>query len=286
MFGRVNESIYNLLDQSTDNPLPDTCRLADNIANHAAEATASRSKEREVGKLWASDLGKPCMRQQWFKFHMPDKGEDIQGHTYFKFLYGNVLEELALELASHAGHEVSHQQERVETEIAGWRVSGKIDAVIDNVLIDVKSTSTFGFNKYKAEGLTPDNDSFGYLWQLGFYHHFGDFGTEDAGFLWIDKQNGHLLPEVVTDKLPTKDEIIQRVHDIDEAVNCSNPDDVPRGYEPVPYGKAGNMSLSTECSYCPFKKDCWSGLKAYAYSNRPVFFTEVKREPNVPRLDI
>lgn len=286
MFRRVNESIYNLLDSGTDNPLPDTSKLADNIASHAAEATASRSKEREVGKLWASDLGKPCMRQQWFKFHMPDKAEEIQGHTYFKFLYGNVLEELALELASHAGHEVSHEQERVETEIAGWRVSGRIDAVIDNALIDVKSTSTFGFKKYKNEGINPSNDSFGYLWQLGFYHHFSDIPHDEAGFLWIDKQNGHLLPQVVTDELPSKDDIIQRVHDIDEAVNCSNPDDVPRGYEPVPYGKAGNMCLSTECSYCPFKKDCWRDLQAYGYSHGPVFFTEIKKVPNVPELTL
>lgn len=264
------------------------------IGGEFAKSTLKRDAPREKGKLWASDLGKPCLRQHWFNFNMPEIKEPFTGNTKFKFLYGNILEEAVLYMAEEAGHTVTHQQERVEALIPrdhgiDWKVTGRIDGIVDGVLVDVKSTSSYGFERYKY-GINSTNDSFGYLSQLGFYEHFGDFGqsTTDRGFVWIDKQNGHIKYGSCT--VEGKEQLIEKAHAIADAVETDDVGLVPRGYSPEPYGKSGNLALPMACSYCAAKKECWKatnngkGLRTFSYSHKPVHFTEVNREPKVQEI--
>ena len=44
---------------------------------------------------------------------MPGKGEEFTGHTYLKFLFGDIIEELILLLAKTAGHEVKNEQTKL-----------------------------------------------------------------------------------------------------------------------------------------------------------------------------
>jgi hypothetical protein len=291
----LSEDIYHVLDSTKEHThnAEVAAQYAMRIGGEFAKATVKRDEPRQKGKLWASDLGKRCLRQHWYNFNDPDKAEKLDGHTKFKFLYGNVLEEAVLYFAEEAGHVVTDLQARVEWEPSpNWLVSGRIDAVVDGVLIDVKSTSSYGFKRYK-DGINPSNDSFGYLHQLAFYKHFslGELGNGKCGFVWIDKQNGHIqYTEVVP---PTKQEVIQKATNIIEAVDKYE-FDVAKGYLPKPYGKSGNDVLDVGCSYCPYKKHCWrdanggKGLRAFHYSQGPVFFTNIAREPNktVPELKI
>ena len=265
------------------------------IGGEMAKATLQRNAPREKGKLWASDLGKPCMRQHWYNFNMPEVKAPLLGHTKFKFLYGNILEEAVLYMAEEAGHEVTDQQARVEWDVPSqahegeWQVTGRIDAFLDGCLVDVKSTSVYGFARYK-HGIDASNDSFGYLFQLGFYAEFGEWGftPEDKGFVWIDKQNGHIkFTSVVT---PSHTKIVKRTHDIIDSVESAKADDVNRGYAPEPYGKSGNQCLPMSCSYCSYKNECWKdsnggrGLRTFAYNHKPIHFTTIAREPKVPEI--
>ena len=191
-------------------------------------------------------------------------------------------------LAEEAGHVVRYPQERVELELDnGWKVSGRIDAVIDGTLVDVKSTSSYGYKRYK-EGLDATNDSFGYRWQLGFYHSFlnPEVQLNDvSGFVWIDKQNGHIKYTPCPD-VPTEQDIRVRAEEIAEAVDMDE-SDVPRAFTPEPYGKSGNLKLPIGCSYCAHKYKCWRdsnagmGVRTFMYSNGPVHFTDIKRAPNI-----
>jgi hypothetical protein len=292
----LSTDIYSVLDATIEHD-PDSVLAAEyamRIGGELAKATLKRDKPREKGKLWASDLGKPCMRQHWFKFNMPEAGTKLMGHTKFKFLYGNILEEAVLYLAEEAGHDVSDQQARVETDVertngVDWQVSGRIDGIIDGSLLDVKSTSSFGFQRYK-HGINDTNDSFGYRYQLGFYKAFGEFEAAHSrtGFLWIDKQNGHVAYTECT--LPDATEILQRARDIADAVESEGVLTVDRGYSPEPYGKSGNECLPMSCSYCDFKQECWKdsnggrGLRTFAYNHKPVHFTTIAREPKVPEI--
>ena len=287
----LEKDIYKVLDSGIDHdPSPNlAAEYAMRIGGEMAKATRPRSQEREHGKLWASDLGENCLRKQYYKFNSTDDKEQLLGHTKFKFLYGNILEEAVLYLAEEAGHDVAHQQSRVETDFNnGWVVSGRVDAVIDGVLVDVKSTSSFGYKKYEKEGLNPGNDTFGYLWQLGFYYHHSEFvhADDEAGFVWIDKQNGHILYNSTWDYIPSAQQIATKVDHLSDAAVRLDPFRIP----PVPEGTSGNMKLSTKCSYCDYKKKCWEdanggkGLRTFLYSNGPVYMTKVKREPKVEEL--
>ena len=249
-------------------------------------ATKLRDEPRSRGKLWASDLGKRCLRQHWYNFNKPESGEKLTGNTKFKFLYGNILEEAVLYYAEEAGHTVTNQQMVVEHELDGWTIRGRIDAIIDDTLVDVKSTSSYGYKRYK-DGITIANDSFGYLHQLAFYKEFSGAATSNSGFIWIDKQNGHI--HYTKANTPPKEELISRAKEIISSVDKEELD-VPRGYAAEPYGKSGNEALPISCSYCPYKDTCWrdsnggQGLRGFVYNQGPVWFTKVVREPNVPEI--
>ena len=110
-----------------------------------------------------------------------------------------------------------------------------------------------------------------------------------AGFVWIDKQNGHIAYTEV--EIPSPDDIKKRAESIVTAV-CGNELEAERAYTPEPYGKSGNMKLATACSYCAFKQRCWRdangghGLRGYLYSHGPVWFTDITRPPkaSVPEI--
>jgi len=170
------EDIYKLLDRGVKfTPTPEyITQMTTNLARHLASALDQKNKPREMGKAWFSDLGEKCDRKTHYKWNPPSTldgtpesiVEVLPGATNFKFLYGDILEEQVLYLAKESNHNVAHEQHRIEYQHTNhWQVSGRIDAVIDGVLVDVKSTSSFGYRKYTKEGLTTTNDSFGYAGQ-------------------------------------------------------------------------------------------------------------------------
>jgi hypothetical protein len=195
------------------------------------------------------------------------------------FLYGHVIEELILFLAREAGHEVTDCQR--EVELAG--IKGHIDAIIDGKVMDVKSASSRSFDKF-ADGSLKDNDPFGYIKQIGFYKQGL---VMDGGFLAMDKQFGHL-----TTYLPEEDvNVVPRIDELKYLAKEDTPEPVRlRAYDPVPYGKSGNYVLCTECKYCSHKLNCWAdandgkGLRAFMYSNGPIFFTKVVHTPKVDEV--
>ena len=55
----------------------------------------------------------------------------------------------------------------------------------------------------------------------------------------------------------------------------------PRAFADVPHQKSGNRKLGVVCSYCPFKRSCWPGLRTFLYSDGPTYLTHVDRVPEV-----
>jgi hypothetical protein len=249
-----------------------------------------KEKLAEVSALPAlrmSNLGSKCDRQLWLKINEPGKGEAMPPYAFLKFIYGSLIEELLLLLAKVSGHEVTDEQKTVN--IGG--VEGHIDAKIDGVLIDVKSASTYSFKKFE-EGLKPEQDSFGYLTQLGSYNYAETGSKMPAGFLAMDKQNGFLHLDLHTDGINNTDYealVKQKQAMLAGPMPERGFDDVPDGYKKKVDGAYklfpnGNRKLGLECSYCDRKNRCWPGLKTYAYSHGPVFFTKVVKEPKVEEI--
>ena len=141
----------------------------------AAMATAvgrqmNRGKKvRPPKTLYMSEVGQPCKRKLWYRYYQDKHGiesEPMHPNTILKFLYGDIIEELILAIAKKAGHTVEEEQKSHSFEVRGWEIRGRQDARIDGHLVDVKSASSFAMQKFR-NGLTPEQDAFGYLDQLG-----------------------------------------------------------------------------------------------------------------------
>lgn len=268
------EDIYNLFDPNHGHePNEDNLNeFAENLKN----LLRTRLAKREVlnNPLRFSSLGRPD-RQLWYMA----KGypqEDISAKTYFKFLYGDVIEELLLFLAKESGHKVERMQEEVEVE----GVKGHIDAVIDGVLVDVKSASEYGYKKFLFQTVT-ENDTFGYTQQLAGYAQVVTPGQAPA-WLAMNKVNGALCLSPLSQSIVKDYPVDERIKHLKEVVESDQ--EPPRCYEDEEDGKSGNRKLGTGCGYCAYKHSCWPGLRTFAYSNGPRFLTKVVRAPEVPEV--
>lgn len=275
----IPEDIYALLADGHDHEVSEeNVEWAGEIFKNLLR---SRLRKREVktgeGVLRFSSLGKKD-RQLWYQAHMPEVAEKMPGKQNFKFLYGDMIELLLLFLAKEAGHDVKETQAEVECK----GVKGSIDAVIDGVVVDVKSASSYSFEKFHSGSYVFD-DPFGYVTQLSGYANA--IGIPRAGFLVADKVHGDIC-FVELDRLDIEAHHPEpRIDHLREVIK--SPEPPSRCYAPKPEGKSGNMKLDIGCSYCPFKDECWKdandgqGLRKFFYSRGPVWLTKVAKEPRV-----
>lgn len=259
----------------------------EDFGQRLAQHLSSRLSEERSGRtLRLSNLGSACDRKLWLSIHAPDTASPLPPATRFKFLYGDLLEEVVLFLAKVAGHKVASSQRTVSVN----GVVGHIDAIVDGHLVDVKSASSFSFNKFKNHGLEKD-DPFAYRTQLGSYLH----GSQDdpelvdkdtASFLAVDKTLGHMCLDThgKTDTdydalVTTKKEMLAQM------------EPPPRPFAGKPDGLSGNETLQTICSYCEHNVHCWKdandgvGLRKFIYSTGPKYLTKVVRQPRAVEVD-
>jgi len=268
------EDIYSLFDPH--NHIVANEDHLETLCTNLKETLRSRlaKQENRSGNLRFSSLGQPD-RKLWLASRQT-QGEEMDGKLLFKFLYGHVIEELILYLAKESGHEVSDEQK--EVEVLG--VKGHIDAIIDGVVIDVKSASPFGYKKFK-DGTVVDDDPFGYIQQISGY---SNVLTPDQGpaFIAFDKVAGDICVSPVSISVSQEHKPEDRISHLKEVLAS---DEMPRQCYPfVPEGKSGNMKLATGCSYCAYKFNCFPDAQGYAYSTGPTYLTKIVREPNVYRF--
>ena len=277
----IVEDIYSLFEKKNEELTEkevDKCidDFASSVKVHVKDFLKQMPQDKP--RLRLSTIGRPD-RQLWYDFKKPHN-EPLAPSTRIKFLYGYILEELLIMLASISGHKVTQQQKQVEVE----GVKGHQDCFIDGVLVDCKSASGIGYSKFKYNNLS-NNDPFGYLPQISAYAEGN--GVDEAGFLVINKSTGELCYTKVhsLEMINAKD----RVKKIKKVVNSDTPPD--KCYSAVPDGKSGNYKLDTACMYCNYKFDCWSdandgkGLRVFNYSTGKRYLTKVEKEPNVDEVN-
>lgn len=269
------EDIYGLFsDKKTEAFSDDSIR---DFSERLGRKISTRiADERGPPTLRLSNIGTPCRRQLYYRLRYENLAESLPPEARLKFLFGDILEELLLWLASEAGHKVEGEQD----EVSFHGVKGHRDAIIDGHLVDCKSASSYSFDKFAA-GLTPSGDAFGYIPQLQTYLRAsaedGRLLDKDRGsFLVIDKTLGKITLDT-----HEKDSVDyeKKVDELRSIIAQDTPP--PRDFAPEPFGKSGNEKLPVVCSYCPFKKLCHPGVRTFIYSTGPVYLTKVVREPDV-----
>ena len=276
--------IYKLLDKLQDGesivpdlePHLDTCmeNIRECIVHWATPQERDRSDSLRMSNIGRGD------RRLWFDAHEDSEPTREPPHTFIKFLYGHLLEQIALLLVEAAGHRVSNTQDEVVVD----GIKGHMDAVIDGEVVDVKTASSYGFKKF-AEGRLAEDDAFGYLPQLAGYEKA--MGTDNGGFLVINKESGELCLHIPDDlDKPNVSTVIEHKKNVMKSV------DEPEAlcYDDKPNGAAGNMTVGKGCTWGPHLMQCRSdandgkGLRVLAYSKGPEFFTKVVKEPRVEEI--
>lgn len=275
------EDIYNLfsldpidMDEEEVDKHIDT--FGEMLKVHIKDFLYEVPKDRKGLRL--SAIGKPD-RKIWLDINSPLEEEQLKPSTRIKFLYGYILEELLLLCSTIAGHDVKDQQKEVHVD----GVAGHQDSVIDGVLVDCKSASGFGFEKFRKNNLIED-DPFGYVAQISAYAQAN--GIDTAAFLAINKSTG----EICLSKLHQMDMINAEAR-VKHLKNIVGKDSLPdKCYTDIPDGKSGNRSLAVGCVYCNYKQTCWAdsnqgkGLRVFKYAKGNKFLTQVVREPDVEEV--
>jgi hypothetical protein len=274
--------IYEMLGNlSKGEPLPITEEALDETMASMKEAIlhwATPRKRDTDFTVRMSNVGKPS-RQMWFEKRDPSGRGDVDGATQIKFLYGHVLEEIVLMLVRMAGHNVTDEQKEVTVN----GIVGHMDCKINGQVVDVKSASKFAFNKFRNGTLAAD-DPFGYLGQLAGYEKAE--GTDEGGFLVINKESGELCMYVPDDL--DKPNIDTKINSLLDELKLDTPPEMC--YNPEPEGLKGNMKLPKGCTWCKYKHECHKdandgeGLRTFKYSTGFKYLTKVVAEPKVDEI--
>lgn len=247
------------------------------------------SKEKGPARLRLSQMGDRCPKALWHSIHTPHEAEPLPPQARFKYTYGHIIEAVAIQLAKASGHDVTGEQDEIIVD----GVMGHRDCVIDGAIVDVKSTSSLSFKKFKDKTIAED-DSFGYLAQLDAYV-LGSINDplvriKDRGYIWaIDKQLGHMcLYEHYLRRNFDQYDISFRIAKAKQIVsqvspplcNCETESD----------GESGNIKLSSTSGYNAFKYCCFPRLRTFLYSGGPRYLTTVKKRPTnrfgpIPEVD-
>lgn len=219
----------------------DLAELSGILTTTVVERFKERRENDETFKLRMSNYGQPN-RRLWYEANCRDEKEPMEPHSFLNFLIGDIWEGVILFLAKKAGHKVESEQETVEIE----GVVGHMDAIIDGVMIDVKSASKWSFeNKFEGGKIFDGEDSFGYIPQLKGYAHA--VGKAREGWLAANKENGRIcltmIPEYIKFDAPA------RMREAKEVIKLPEPP-AEKCYEPIPMGKGGNMQLNSNCKFC------------------------------------
>lgn len=218
------------------------------------------------------------LRWHYFMHKFPNSGEKFNGQRKLLFQAGHIQEAILLMYIKLAGHKVTHEQGKAE--ING--VSGSMDCVIDDYLIDVKTTSDYSFKKFKEGTIDLENDPFGYIAQLSTYKAgLLEQGVKIKGQGWLayNKNNSELALHLIPDN-----QLIDANNKIDGIRAAQEGKDMPKelcpGSEPKVEAN-GNKQMAMTCEYCPFKDKCWPDFKVYRYSNKDRFYVDIVKEPRV-----
>lgn len=269
--------IYALFDPTVEHIVNDEYieEFGENVKNLLRERLKGRNDRRGFS-LRFSNLGKQD-RQIWYESREEVEGEGFVPKTYFKFLYGDLLEALILFLAKEAGHDVKDEQREIELD----GVLGHIDAIIDGTVVDVKSASPYSYKKFKDQTVV-ENDPFGYIAQLSGYNNVLN-PDEPPAFLAFDKVHGDICISEISTSITKDHPPGERIAELREIIASDTPPE--RCYDAIPDGKSGNMKLDVGCSYCKYKNTCWPGLRTFLYSSGPRYLTKVVKEPDVYEVE-
>lgn len=235
--------------------------LLEKFSTETREALLKQFSDRDNNfTLRMSNIGKPLCMLQMEKQHGSD------GIQVIRALLGDLVEDVALFLIHASGLKVVAELLPVELEIAGTKIKGTLDIVLningEDQVFDIKSCSDYAFKKYTNASFEDfvANDTFGYVTQL--FGYSKAVNKQPAGWIFVNKSSGEIKVLVVPSnwqeyQQKALKDIEDKIKNIDSSFKRSF-EDFPEFFKRK---ATGNRVLGIACSFCDHKFKCWDNLK-------------------------
>ena len=253
--------------------------------------TKQLNKEKSF-KLRMSGLGRPLCQQT-----LEQRGveQEIQYNYLFRFLFGDIVESIAVLVLEQAGVEIVEKQKAVTLNFDGTEVTGTLDLILrdefgQDKVWDIKSASEWAY-KFKYTGYggynkIKEDDPFGYIMQG---HLYGEAtGLPFGGWIVVNKSSGEIAV-VEAPEWQTEDRK-EYIKDAERRVKILRQTDrefvIPYKDEFEEYKgeRTGNKLMPKPCNMCGFKSHCWKNATLYdkisSKAKQPpqVWYTRLKKK--------
>ena len=141
------------------------------FANDCKDSVTVQLNKEKSYKLRMSGLGRPVCQQLLEKNGVE---QETQYNLLFRFLFGDIVEAIAVLVLEQAGVDIVAKQKAVKLTIGGSEVTGTLDLIIrdetgQEKVWDIKSASEWAY-KFKYTGYggydkIKEDDPFGYIMQ-------------------------------------------------------------------------------------------------------------------------
>ena len=288
--------VQGLLDRAIKEGIDLDPDLIEEFKNNCGDALVKQlSRGRGKYTLRMSGLGRP-MCQQWHDKHESPK--EIQYNSIMRFLFGDIIEAIAMVILKSSGVNIQSEQEKVSLNLDVCKLEGTLDVVIDNKVWDIKSASPYAFSKkfggeFGGYNKVKEDDTFGYLMQGYLYSKAK--GMDFGGWIVVDKASGEWAvceapdyQEEDSDTQLSKAKVNARRMIKDEPLKKEFKDKEETFR--VQYGKrkgevvsTGNRLMHTVCSYCDYKLQCWPTAQMFkrvgtqATQKPLIWYTKLKK---------
>jgi len=261
------------------------------VESVAAAIQKQFSRKSDRSGIRMSGLGRPLCQQQ---HEMAGNKETMDYTTYMRFVFGDMIESLAVLAMRVADVEIVDLQKKVELELDDdIKISGTLDIIIDDgsgpKVWDIKSASDYSFNhKFGSFGgyeKIKEDDTFGYVMQGYLYSTAA--GLPFGGWIVVNKNNG----EWIMCAAPDDQEQDRKQYIADAKARAKyllsdkpfrkefQPEKEMHKGEPT-----GNMLMPRTCSFCGHKSKCWPKAKfapkatSRAQSRPGTWYTKLAKE--------
>lgn len=201
--------------------------------------------------LRASNSGK-CARSIAYKYH-GFEGAPLNWRARLVFGLGDMVEKQCVDVMKNYG--LTDMQKECSVTIDGVEIKGHIDGLFQGLVVDFKSTTTFGFKNAKK------GDVGDYLHTMHFY--MKALGLKQALLVYYCKEQSDLCEVLVN----WDDTAWAQVEERFRKVLKSTKENLPARE----YGPNAKGALPWNCTYCAFTKNCWPNYTlSFSDAGKPV----------------
>tara|TARA_X000001388_G_scaffold2701_1_gene2010 strand:+ start:1515 stop:2390 length:876 start_codon:yes stop_codon:yes gene_type:complete len=261
-------SIQEFLDKAGQGEVELPDHLIQEFKDSCEAAIKKQFSKREGAKLRMSGIGRPVCQQI---LSMQDCPKESSYNDIMRFLFGDLIEAVAMLVIKAAGIKVVGEQKPCSIVLDKENIKGTLDVILDEdgteKVWDIKSASPFSFDQKFKNGYDKikEDDPFGYIVQG---HLYGEANNMPfGGWIVINKSTGEWA---VVDAPEDKGERVRVLQHADNIVKVVKRADFKKAKlkdDWETYRKDGEMVRTKNrlmpklCSFCEYKKHCWEDAR-------------------------